>query len=127
MSLRYAPHIVYSLALTSISMHMLFQRRIAQEDRSQISAKISILESLVDRFGQGEQIDRKELLRLRKLAGVLDPQTSENTYGDSKTEWKDVVLGRKEQVVVSGWDQKDWEKGRSICAPLSNDLGLIQL
>lgn len=91
---------------------MLFQRRTAQEDRSQISAKISILESLVDRLGQGERIDPKELDRLRKLAGQLDSQTPENKDVDSRIKWKDVVLGRKEQGVASGWDQKDWEKGK---------------
>lgn len=116
MSLRlgYVPHIVYSLALTSISMHLLYQRRAAQEDRSRLSAKISILESLLQRLDEGERISPGELERQQKLAGLLDSHSSESRDTDTKIGWKDVLLGRKEQHARrGGWDQKDWEKGRS--------------
>jgi len=111
MSLRYAPHIVYSLALTSVSMHLLYQRREAEEDRSRLSARISILESLVDRLNRGERINQGEVDRLRKLGGLLD--TPESIFMDthSKIRWRDVLLGRKEHHVASSdWDQKDLEK-----------------
>jgi len=112
MSLRYVPHTIYSLTLTSISMHLLYNRREAEEDRSRLSAKISILASLVDRLSQGERINPGELDRLRKLAGLLDMPASAPADAHPKIRWRDVLLGRKEQhgIATSGWDQKDWEK-----------------
>jgi len=47
MPFRYTPHIVYSLALTSFSMRLLYERRATEEDHAHYSGKISILETLV--------------------------------------------------------------------------------
>jgi hypothetical protein len=95
-------------------MHLLYQRRQAEEDRSHFSAKITILESLISRMNQGERINRGEVDRLRKLAGL---DTPEHIFMDTRTKirWRDVFLGCKEQPVTSpsNWDQKDWEKGAS--------------
>jgi hypothetical protein len=116
MSLRYVPHIIYSLALTSFAMHLLYQRRDAEEDRSRLSAKISILESLAGRLEKGERIDPTEVTRLRKLAGLLDSSKQE-TNKEEKISWRDVLFGRREHPGAVGtvsWDKKDWEKGTEL-------------
>ena len=44
------PHLIYFTALTSISFHLLFQKKQSEVDRSHLNAQISILESLAHRL-----------------------------------------------------------------------------
>jgi len=114
MSLRYMPHIVYSLALTSFSMHLLYERRATEEDRAHYSGKISILETLVHNLEQGRTMDAREVERLRKLAGFCTSHVSEIGRGQSKIGWKEVLLGKtaSEQTLngLASRDRGDWEK-----------------
>jgi hypothetical protein len=134
MSLRFMPHIIYSLALTSFSMHLLFERRAAGEDRAHYSGKISILETLVQDLEQGRKMDSQEVERLRKLAGVSASHASTDVGRDqSKIGWKEVLLGKRpsEQTLIgsASRDQGDWEKSRCtlvvIFFPIAHHLGLI--
>ncbi|KAI0698304.1 hypothetical protein C8T65DRAFT_753455 [Cerioporus squamosus] len=52
--LEYLPHFIYSTALTSVSMHHLFQRKAAEADRTHVAAQISILEDLHGRLAARE-------------------------------------------------------------------------
>ena len=115
MSFRFVPHIIYSLALTSFSMHLLYERRTAEEDRANYSGKISILETLIQDLEQGQTMNPKEVERLRKLAGVSAAHVPKETGGDqSKIGWKEVLLGKSasEQALngPSLRDRGDWEK-----------------
>lgn len=116
MSLRFIPHIVYSLALTSFSMHLLYERRAIEEDRAHYSGKISILETLVQGLEQGQVMDPQEVERLRKLAGLSTPHVPESNRNKSKIGWKEVLLGNtpSEQALNGSAvrDQRDWERGR---------------
>lgn len=115
------PHIVYSLALTSFSMHLLYERRAAEEDRAHYSGKISILETLVHDLEHGQTMDSKEVERLRRLAG-LSTSHLPNHLGrhQSKIGWKEVLLGQQpsEQTLIgsASRDQGDWERRR--CTPV---------
>ena len=40
----YLPHVLYSLAITSLGMHLLSQRKAAEAERMQFSAQLSLLE-----------------------------------------------------------------------------------
>ncbi|KAF9645392.1 hypothetical protein BDM02DRAFT_3189753 [Thelephora ganbajun] len=114
MSLRFMPHIIYSLALTSFSMHLLYERRATEEDRTHYSGKISILETLVHNLEQGQTMDSREVERLRKLAGVSTSHVPEISRNQSKIGWKEVLLGKtpSEQTLNGSTlrDQGDWEK-----------------
>jgi len=114
MSLRFIPHIVYSLALTSFSMHLLYERRAIEEDRAHYSGKISILETLVQGLEQGQVMDTQEVERLRKLAGLSTPHVPESNGNQSKIGWKEVLLGKtlSEQALNGSAmrDQRDWER-----------------
>ena len=116
MSLRYMPHIMYSLALTSFSMHLLYERRATDEDRAHYSGKISILETLVQNLEQGRTMDPREVERLRKLAGFSTSHVPEIGKGQSRIRWKEVLLGKTpaEQALNGSVarDQGDWEKRR---------------
>lgn len=116
MSLRFIPHIVYSLALTTFSIHLLYERRAIEEDRAHYSGKISILETLVQGLEQGRVMDPLEVERLRKLAGLSAPHVPESNRNGSKIGWKEVLLGNtpSEQALNGSAtrDQKDWERRR---------------
>ena len=116
MSLRFAPHIIYSLALTSFSMHLLYERRATKEDRVHYSGKISILETLVQNLERGQMMDPREVERLRKLAGVSTSQVPETNRNPSNIGWWEVLLGKTPSEQTSNGsalrDQGDWEKRR---------------
>jgi hypothetical protein len=116
MSLRFAPHIIYSLALASFSMHLLYERRATEEDRVHYSGKISILETLVQNLERGQMMDPREVERLRKLAGVSTSQVPETNRNPSNVGWWEVLLGKTPSEQTSNGsalrDQGDWEKRR---------------
>ena len=66
--LAYLPHLLYSTALTSISMHHLAQRKAAEADRAHVAAQISILEDLLAR----PTLQDAEFQRLWRLARAHD-------------------------------------------------------
>lgn len=110
------PHIIYSLALTSFSMHLLYERRAMEEDRAHYSGKISLLETLVQDREQGQKMDPREVERLRKLAGLSTSHAAEITRNEAGIGWKEVLLGKAhlEQTLNGSAlrDQGDWEKRR---------------
>lgn len=90
---RYIPELVYALAFSSISVHLLWQRRTAETERRHYSARISLLGELAARLRTGEAVPDVEIVRLRRLAetvGAAEVHTGENIG------WRDVVFGRKE-------------------------------
>ena len=48
-ALEYLPHLIYATALTSTSMHHLFQRKAFEADRAHVAAQLSILSDLQER------------------------------------------------------------------------------
>jgi hypothetical protein len=90
---RYIPELVYALAFSSISVHLLWQRRTAETDRRHYSARISILGELAARLRTGEAVPDVEISRLRRLAETAG--TAETHPGEN-IGWRDVVFGRKE-------------------------------
>lgn len=114
MSLRFIPHIIYSLTLTSFSMHLLYERRATEEDRAHYSGKISILETLVQDLERGRTTDPREVERLRKLAGLSTSHVPEINRNQSRIGWKEVFLGKalSEQTLNGSAlrDQGDLEK-----------------
>ncbi len=87
----YAPHIVYSLAITTFSIHLIAQRNGFREERSRVAAQLSILESIRDRLQSGERIPQDEMQSLRKLAR---PELAED-YQEEIT-WTEAFLGKKD-------------------------------
>ena len=123
------PHIIYSLTLTSFSMHLLYERRAAEEDRAHYSGKISILEALVRNLEQGQTMDPREVERLRKLGGFSTSHVPEINRDQSKIGWKEALLGKtpSEQALNGSTmrDQRDWEKSRRSSSPSSFQLLII--
>jgi hypothetical protein len=90
---RYIPELVYALAFSSISVHLLWQRRAAEMDRRHHSARLSILSELAARLRAGEQVSDAEVARLRRLAETVGDAA---THPGESVGWREVVFGRKE-------------------------------
>jgi hypothetical protein len=104
---RYLPHIIYSVALTSISFHLLFKRDRIDTQRAQLSAQISVLESVVQQLQSRESVSDVELERLMKLArangGYRENLTVQDDSRKRVVSWKDAIFGReRDQSKESG-------------------------
>ncbi|KAF8141141.1 hypothetical protein EV363DRAFT_1203613 [Boletus edulis] len=92
----YLPHILYSTALTSISIHLLWQRTIEREDRARYHAQVSILEDLAQQLRSGAPITDEEITRLKNLARVHGKgEEQEQRQSTEAIRWSEVVWGRK--------------------------------
>lgn len=78
---------------TSISFHLLSARREAMTQRDRYMARITILESLVERLRQKEHIEGEEIDRLLRLSRRPDENSPPGDLTPA-VPWKDVVFGR---------------------------------
>ncbi|ESK97283.1 hypothetical protein Moror_17848 [Moniliophthora roreri MCA 2997] len=85
----YLPHLLYSIAITSLSLHLVYQKRFFSEQRHQIDARISVLESIADELRSEKSLSPEELQRLTRLA-----RPTEEIKFNEKFSWKEVILGR---------------------------------
>ncbi|KAI0002401.1 hypothetical protein BJV74DRAFT_759706, partial [Russula compacta] len=88
---RYIPELVYALAFSSISVHLLWQRRAAETDRRHHSARLSILGELAARLRAGDPVSDAEVARLRRLAETV----KEDIHPGESIGWREVIFGRK--------------------------------
>jgi hypothetical protein len=92
---RYIPELIYALAFSSISVHLLWQRRAAEADRRHYTARLSILDDLAARLRAGQVVSDVEVARLRRLAETI----GEDTHSGESIGWREVVFGRKETSI----------------------------
>ncbi|KAF7976425.1 hypothetical protein HWV62_6843 [Athelia sp. TMB] len=92
----YIPHLIYSVALTSFSFHLLFHRKQVDQDRAHIAAQTTILTSLATQLRSGP-VPEAEVERLLRLAKTHEFQDSVITKEKEKAKigWGDVFLGRE--------------------------------
>lgn len=112
----YLPHILYSTALTSVSIHLLWRRKAFEDDRARHDAQITILEDLAHQLRSGSSITDEEVDRLRKLVRVHQGTSEEAAGGvqEHSISWKDVFWGKKtdDRGKADEWEQKDLEQLR---------------
>ncbi len=133
MALAYLPHLIFSTALTSVTMHHLYQRKAAEEDRAHVAAQLSILEDLHTRLAAHEPIPDREFDRLWKLARNHDVLRAAEAGGEGDEKgarvksvhiqpketigWREVLLGRRfDTARTEELDRKDLERGALPCA-----------
>jgi hypothetical protein len=117
----YLPHLIYSTILTSLSFHLLFQKKQSEVDRAHLTAQISILESLKDRLRSEQDISDDEIERLCRLAKTHEESHMEGAgMKREKVGWKEVFLGQKSEVDPGEHDKKDWEERKcTVCTVIS--------
>ena len=123
------PPLLYTLALSSLSVHLLYQRRAATTSRNQLSARISVLDDLAARLRAGEPVRAEEAARLRRLATAAERGAQADGAPEREVGWMEVILGRDEakqeagetgdrggrgaRVSAEEWDRRDLEGGES--------------
>jgi hypothetical protein len=106
----YLPHALYSVAITSISIHLVSQKRTFSDERARVKAQISILESISEQLQSDKPFSTEEFERMKRLARPPEQPHSELDDKDA-IGWKEVILGRKKtNDEMSEWDKKDMEK-----------------
>ncbi|KAA1470445.1 hypothetical protein DENSPDRAFT_879715 [Dentipellis sp. KUC8613] len=112
MASRYASELIYSLAFSSLAVHLLWQRRAADTERRRLGTQISILEEISTRLRAGERIPDAEYTRLRRLGHegeVLEKDRKE----EEDIGWRDMLFGRtetaQEKQGAEEWDRRDLE------------------
>ena len=124
----YLPHVLYSLATTTISIHLVGTRTTYSEERARINSQISILETISQRLRSNESISDDELERLKTLARPAEKATP-NAGSQEVIRWGDILWGQKKtggQSETSKWDTKDVETGEcSFNQPCRSDSDCI--
>src|ERR1700722_3789708 len=122
--MRYLPHLIYSVALTTVSLHLLSHRKASENQKARLTAQISILESIVHQLRSNNPLSNDELQRLRNLARANSEETLPGSAAyEDKVSWRDVILGRRwlatAQDEESKWHKKDIEEGATLFYPCS--------
>ncbi|KIM36773.1 hypothetical protein M413DRAFT_448905 [Hebeloma cylindrosporum] len=115
----YFPHVIYAIALTTISINLKGQRSTIEDEKSRIGAQISILEGIKQQLQSNQPLSTEELERLKKLARPTIVHTTPGTKesGDAKKErevgWGSVFSGKKPaEVELSKWDKQELDSLR---------------
>ncbi|KAH9485754.1 hypothetical protein JR316_0002669 [Psilocybe cubensis] len=119
----YALHILYGLAVTSISMNLVSLRRSAEDERYRIEAQLSILDSIRKQLKDTTMpLSTDELARLRRLAesskipaekSNLNLNVSEN-LATTDVSWSAIFRGKGPALSeeTSKWEKQDMESIR---------------
>ncbi|KAG9022221.1 hypothetical protein FRB95_000559 [Tulasnella sp. JGI-2019a] len=98
----YAFHFFSAIAVSSMAIHALNQRKASDDERQALTAKTTILEELVARLRTGEAISTDEVDRLVNLSnahavgGASSAEVSKAVSKDgAELGWRDAVFGKK--------------------------------
>ncbi|PCH35707.1 hypothetical protein WOLCODRAFT_126200 [Wolfiporia cocos MD-104 SS10] len=115
---QYLPHVLYSLALTSLGIHLLNQRKDAETVRARVAAQLSVLGSAAERLRAGEHIPARELDRLLKLARSQREAQEEDRRNAEGLRWGEALLGRRRDEAAvrrtEELDRRDIERGKCL-------------
>ncbi|KZV66743.1 hypothetical protein PENSPDRAFT_688762 [Peniophora sp. CONT] len=115
---RYAPELVASLALSSLSVHLHNARTAAADDIARLGARTSILESLAVRLRAGERVPELEIGQLRRLALEAEQQHDRGAFEVGSTVgWWEAIFGRKtteeERAARDAHEERDFDALRA--------------
>jgi hypothetical protein len=134
---RFLEPLISAVFLTSVTLHLIYNRRAFAEERSRLVSQTTILHDLAQRLRGGERIPDDEYDRLIALArrGRQDiglPRIYEpNPTG---TRWRDTILGRKPAPPMlhnGGSDEsnisEEWNAGTKFCSQFFFFFSFFQL
>ncbi|CAE6489340.1 unnamed protein product [Rhizoctonia solani] len=105
---RHASSLIGAMLLTSFAFQNILHRRISSAEQDRLTAHKSILESLVKRLKEGEDMSEAEVVRLIRLARGGGEEGG--GIGIADTPWNEVVFGKriKESKAVEGKALEEW-------------------
>lgn len=86
MASKYIPQIILACTFTSVSIHLLNQRRECEEERRRFSTQVSALENVVHRQRAGEIVSDAEMAKIRRRVGLPDTQAV-RTVAPTRIHW----------------------------------------
>jgi len=102
-------------------MHLLWQRKTAEEDRARFNAQTSILQDLIQQLRSGKSISDEEITKLRNLARIHREGNQSPDNVKINIGWMDVLWGRKTPAdlgIRDEWERKDLEQSESLLVSL---------
>jgi hypothetical protein len=128
MSSGYIPQIILACAFTSISIHLINQRRGMEAEKRRSSAQITALEDVLRRLRAGETVSDAEMAKMRRRVGLLnhnstdrnssmidsDATASESTSQKGMTAWKEAIMGKSGANVTEEQALSEWNKGQYV-------------
>ncbi|GJE94687.1 hypothetical protein PsYK624_108580 [Phanerochaete sordida] len=114
MTTRFLPEIAYCVALTSLSTHMLWHRKEAEDQRAYWTARLRLLDDTAARLRAGLPVRPDDFDVIQKMARVpgSDRAAARGIEATDHLGWKEVLLGRKDGPGSQSerLDMKDWEE-----------------
>lgn len=107
----YLPHVIFSIAVTSLSIHIVGHKKDSEEERARYEARVSVLEQIRDHLKSPNPTSAHEIERLKRLSRPIEPSAA--TLPEVTLGWRDVWFGKKPTKTdgeMSEWDKKDLEK-----------------
>ncbi|KAH8103512.1 hypothetical protein BXZ70DRAFT_735097 [Cristinia sonorae] len=134
MTTRYIPHILYTVAITSIATHLLYHRKESEDQRLHISAHISLLESTLARLQSSSssrtsasehgkerfELSEEEWERMKRFGRTQEELERDRAAargwvvgGMRSVGWREALLGgRREEKVREDYERRDLERVR---------------
>ncbi|KAG5647848.1 hypothetical protein DXG03_007772 [Asterophora parasitica] len=106
----YLPHAIYSVAIISVSIHLVNQRKLITDERARIAAQTSILESISEQLRSDKPLSTSELDRLKQLARPMEHNPAVDGIPGEPIGWREIFLGKKKDEGMSIWEKRDVEK-----------------
>ncbi|KAF5322622.1 hypothetical protein D9619_002078 [Psilocybe cf. subviscida] len=107
----YLPHVLFSLALTSVSINLVGKRKSVDDEKARVQAQISILESLKEQLLSKNPPSVAEIERLKKLARpAVEDAATKPLSKEEETTWSTIFSGKGPALKdgeLSKWDQED--------------------
>ncbi|TCD69420.1 hypothetical protein EIP91_007767 [Steccherinum ochraceum] len=122
MTTRYIPHIIYTVAITSISTHMLWHRKESDDQRRHVDAHVALLERLRSASSRLPEAEvREELERIRRTfrrsaeelerdRAVARGLVRVEGEGRESIGWKEALLGGAAGAVGGGERREAYER-----------------
>ncbi|KAG6918953.1 hypothetical protein DXG01_010192 [Tephrocybe rancida] len=107
----YLPHAIYSVAIITLSIHLVNQRKLAIDERAHVAAQTSILESIREQLQSDKPLSNEELVRLKRLARPIEHNAADGVP-EKTIMWREIFLGRKKAEgtpEMNKWEKKDME------------------
>jgi hypothetical protein len=116
MATKYLPEIIYTLALTSLSTHLLWLRKEAEEQRTHDTTRIKLLEDTVQRLRAGADVPQSDFDLIHRLAKEpgTDHAAARGVVATEHIGWREVLLGRRTTNTAQSdkWDAHDGEESQ---------------
>ncbi|KIY48027.1 hypothetical protein FISHEDRAFT_44028 [Fistulina hepatica ATCC 64428] len=91
----YVPHLIYSVALTSIAVNLVHQKRTNAEERVRVETRISLLQILAEALQSPGAVDDEGVARLKRLLRSHD-SVQLTLPPASDMGWLDIFRRKKE-------------------------------